>query len=108
MFINIPKIWIGSNGIITFAITFSIMTLNSSNPCFRMSLFVAAIPIPKINARSNAVMIPTAGGISRLKNDVARNSSRFSKDSPDEEEMNLGNTLVATKNAIKPATKVEP
>ncbi len=64
---NIPKIYSGSNGMITVMIVRVIMSRNSPNPRRRATDPQKAMPNPITKANIRAVITPNSGGISTVK-----------------------------------------
>ena len=107
IFKNIPKMYIGNKGIITDAITRSMMPLNSVSMVFNVSPLLTEIPIPNINARVKAVITPKTGGISIVKNVV---NSEFAGLSTVATFVGIknGRVILHEKYAKKPANNVAP
>jgi len=75
---KMPKIYSGKNGTMTLEITSLTIFLKSFRASFRVSPLHNAIPIPKMNAKTNAVITSKTGSISIVKNGFNSDDSGFS------------------------------
>ena len=67
IFKKMPKIYNGRSGIITATITWSIISLKSCMAPFRRLPLITAIPSPKVNANTRAVITSISGGMAIVK-----------------------------------------